>query len=145
MSLLWFKPGTNVKSAVDTLEQNAKGIGLGQIFYGPSLALNYDVPGLPPNDPRTPDVIVTPNVGVTYTGSAAKLAEHGGFAHDDTNVILLVSNPAFEPRTVYAGVGTSQIAPTVLKVLGLDPNLLDGVRLDGTGVLPSIEFNKLAW
>jgi hypothetical protein len=145
VSLLWFKPGTNVKSAVDTLEQNAKGIGLGQIFYGPSLALNYDVPGLPPNDPRTPDVIVTPNVGVTYTGSAAKLAEHGGFAHDDTNVILLVSNPAFEPRTVYAGVGTSQIAPTVLKVLGLDPNLLDGVRLDGTGVLPLIEFNKLAW
>ena len=89
-----------------------QGIGLGQIFYGPSLALNYDVPGFPPIDPRTPDVIVTPNVGVTYTGSAAKLAEHGGFAHDDTNVILLVSNPAFESTHRVPGVGTSQIAPT---------------------------------
>jgi hypothetical protein len=145
VSLLWFKPGTDVKSAVDTLEQNAKGIGLGQIFYGPSLSLNYDVPGLPPNDPRTPDVIVAPNVGVTYTGSAAKLAEHGGFAHDDTNVILLVSNPAFSPRTVYTGVGTNQVAPTILKALGLNPSSLDAVRLEGTPVLPDINFQQFGW
>ena len=46
-------------------------------------------------DPRTPDIIVTPNVGVTYSGSTSKLAEHGGFAHDDTNVMLLLSNPSF--------------------------------------------------
>ena len=45
-------------------------------------------------DPRTPDIIVLPNVGVVYTGSTKKQAEHGGFAHDDTNVMLLVSNPA---------------------------------------------------
>ena len=65
--------------------------GIGQIFWGRSVALNYDEPGLPPNaDPRTPDIIVTPNVGVTYTGSASKLMEHGGFAHDDTNVMLLL-------------------------------------------------------
>jgi hypothetical protein len=145
VSLLWFKPRTDVKSAVDTLEQNAKGIGLGQIFYGPSLSLNYDVPGLPPNDPRTPDVIVAPNVGVTYTGSAAKLAEHGGFAHDDTNVILLVSNPAFSPRTVYTGVGTNQVAPTILKALGLNPSSLDAVRLEGTPVLPDINFQQFGW
>ena len=71
------------------------GIALGQIYYGPSLALNYNDPTV---DPRTPDIIVTPNVGVTYSGSTAKLAEHGGFAHDDTNVILLLSNSSFQPR-----------------------------------------------
>ena len=42
-------------------------IGLGQIFYGPSLAINYNDPT---DDPRTPDIIVTPNVGVTYSGSS---------------------------------------------------------------------------
>jgi hypothetical protein len=105
------------------------------------LSLNYNKPGLPGNDPRTPDIIVTPNVGVTYTGSKSKLAEHGGFAHDDTNVILLLSNPGFAPRTVFSEVGTLQVAPTILKALGLDPNSLDGVRLEGTPILPGVNLN----
>ena len=146
VSLLWLKPGSDVEGAVSTLEQNASAIGLGQIYYGPSLALNYNWPGLGPGlDPRTPDIIVTPNVGVTYTGSASKLAEHGGFAHDDTNVILLVSNPAFSPRTVSTGVGTNQVAPTILKALGLNPSSLDAVRLEGTPVLPEINLQQFGW
>jgi hypothetical protein len=135
----------NTQTAVDILEvpANTKAAGIGQIYYGPSLALNYNTPGLGPGlDPRTPDIIVTPNVGVTYTGSAAKLAEHGGFAHDDTNVILLVSNPGFEPRTIYSEVGTMQVAPTILNALGLDPNKLDAVRLEGTPVLPDLNLNS---
>jgi hypothetical protein len=144
VSLLWLAPGENTQTAVNILEvpANTKAAGIGQIYYGPSLALNYNTPGLGPGlDPRTPDIIVTPNVGVTYTGSATKLAEHGGFSHDDTNVILLVSNPGFEPRTIYSEVGTLQIAPTILKALGLDPHKLDAVRLEGTPVLPDLNFD----
>lgn len=141
VSLLWLADSKDTQSAVDTLEENAAKAGIGQIYYGPSLSLNYNVPGLPPDDPRTPDIIVAPNVGVTYTGSAAKLMEHGGFAHDDTNVVLLISNPGFAPRTVYSEVGTLQIAPTVLTALGLNPRLLDGVRLEGTGVLPGLNLS----
>jgi hypothetical protein len=141
VSLLWLQNSANTASAVSALESNLKTAGIGQIFYGPSLAINYDVPGLPPNDPRTPDIIVTPNVGVTYTGSAAKLEEHGGFSHDDTNVMLLLSNPAFRPHTVYTSVGTNQVAPTILRALGLDPSQLDGVRLEGTSVLPDVNLN----
>ena len=83
---------------------------------------------------------MTPNVGVTYSGSHAKLAEHGGFAHDDTNVVLLLSNPNFKPRTVSAAVGTAQVAPTILQALGLNPTALDAVRAEGTGVLPGVTF-----
>ena len=140
VSLLWLSNSANTEAAVSLLDKNAKSAGIGQIYYGPSLSLNYNTPGLPPLDPRTPDIIVTPNVGVTYTGSSSKLSEHGGFSHDDTNVILLVSNPAFEPRTVYENVGTMQVAPTVLKALELNPASLDGVRLEGTSVLPHITF-----
>jgi len=137
VSLLWLANPANTLSAVSTLESNITEAGIGQIFYDQSLALNYNVPGLPPHgDPRTPDIIVTPNVGVTYTGSTAKQEEHGGFSHDDTNVILLVSNPGIVPKTVYSGVGTNQVAPTILDALGLDPRSLDGVRLEGTAVLP---------
>ncbi len=137
VSLIWLKRGSNVATAVSTLEANAAAIGLGQIYSGPTLAMNYNTPGYAPNgDPRTPDIIVTPNVGVTYTGSSKKQEEHGGFSHDDTNVILLLSNPGLWSKTVYSSVGTNQVAPTILSVLGLNPNSLDGVRLDGTQVLP---------
>jgi len=143
VSLLWLTNPSYTDQAVALLESNLTTFGAGQIFYGPTLALNYDKPGLGPGlDPRTPDIIVTPNIGVTYTGSATKLAEHGGFAHDDTNVILLLSNPAFSPRTVYTAVGTNQVAPTVLKALGLNPASLDAVRLEGTSVLPDINLQQ---
>jgi len=140
VSLLWLTSSANTDSAVAILEANPStttGIGLGEIYYGPSLSLNFDNPT---NDPRTPDIIVAPNVGVTYSGSTAKLAEHGGFAHDDTNVVLLLSFPSFKPRTVSAAVGTAQVAPTVLKALGMNPSSLSAVRVEGTPVLPAIPF-----
>jgi hypothetical protein len=137
VSLIWLKNSADTDESVKILEQNASatGIALGQIYYGPSLALNFNKPT---EDPRTPDIIVTPNVGVTYSGSKSKLAEHGGFAHDDTNVVLLVSHSSFRPHTVRAEVGTAQVAPTILKALGLDPRALDAVRVEGTGVLPAL-------
>jgi hypothetical protein len=139
ISLLWLKKSANVQSAVETLEQNAAAIGLGQIFFGPSVSLNYNTPGLGPGlDPRTPDIIVTPNVGVTYTGSAAKLEEHGGFSHDDTNVMLLVANPSIKHKIVSTFTTTSQVAPTILDVLGLNPNALQAVKLEGTSALPEV-------
>ncbi len=127
-------------SAVNTLEANAAAAGIGQIFYGPSLQTMFNAPGLPPNDPRTPDIIVQPNAGVVYTGSSKKQSEHGGFSHDDTNVILLVSNPSFQASTVTSSVETAQVAPTILQALGLDPNSLDAVQSEGTPVLPGLNF-----
>ncbi len=142
VSLLWLKPGVSTLAAVSLLETNAVSAGIGQIFYGDSLAPLYGVPGLPSagGDPRTPDIIITPHVGVIYTGSLKKQAEHGGFAQDDTNVILLVSNPSLKPRTVTSFVETSQVAPTVLELLGLDPRALDAVRKEGTPSLPGLVF-----
>jgi hypothetical protein len=139
VSLIWLKNSSDTLAAVKILEDNATpaGIELGQIYYGASLALNYNDPTV---DPRTPDIIVTPNVGVTYSGSTAKLAEHGGFAHDDTNVILLLSNPSFHPETVRTSVGTVQVAPTILRALGLNPSALDAVRAEGTPVLPAVQL-----
>jgi Type I phosphodiesterase / nucleotide pyrophosphatase len=139
VSLLWLKHSSDTDAAVKILEENgsATGIALGQIFYGPSVSLNYNDPT---EDPRTPDIIVTPNPGVVYTGSTAKLSEHGGFGHDDTNVILLLSNPSFRAKTVRAEVGTAQVAPTILKALGLNPLALYAVRVEGTGVLPGVNL-----
>ena len=89
-----------------------------------------------PADGRTPDFMVQPNPGVIYTTSQAKDQEHGGFAPDDSHVALLVSHPSLEPRTVDRRVRTTQVAPTVLRALGLEPRLLEAVRKEGTPVLP---------
>ena len=139
VSLIWLKNSSDTDAAVNILENNASatGIALGQIFYGPSLSLNYNDPTV---DPRTPDIIVAPNVGVTYTGSSKKLEEHGGFSHDDTNVVMLISNPELRGGTVYSSVGTAQVAPTILRALGLNPSLLQAVQIEGTAELPALPF-----
>jgi hypothetical protein len=143
VSLIWLNGSCTTAKAVALLEATSPAsnniAGIGQIMSGRQLSQLFGVPGLPPQgDPRTPDIVVTPNVGVTYSGSSKKLAEHGGFAHDDTNVIMLLSSPKLPAVTVGTPVQTTQVAPTILKALGLDPKALDSVRIEGTEVLPLI-------
>lgn len=144
VSLIWLS-GCSAQSAVATLESASPATnnvaGIGQIFWGPALTQLFNAPGVAPDgDPRTPDIVVTPNVGVTYSGSSKKLAEHGGFAHDDTNVMMLLSNPRLDAKTVFTAVETAQVAPTILAALNLDPSKLDAVRIEGTAVLPEADF-----
>jgi hypothetical protein len=145
VSLLWLNRSCTTADAVSLLRSMSPTTnnvaGIGEIFSGRLLTTYFNSPGIPPDgDPRTPDIIVTPNIGVIYSGSTGKLAEHGGFSRDDTNVMLLVSHPSFARKTVTSPVETMQVAPTILKALGLDPGALDGVRLEGTQVLPAVQF-----
>jgi hypothetical protein len=139
VSVLWLKKGVPVETAVALLETDATEIGLGEILYGPTLAPTYNVGGTGPGeDSRTPDIIVTPNIGMTYSGSTSMIGDHGGFAHDDTNVMMLVANPSFAPLTVSADTQTIQVAPTIVKALGLNPAALDAVKIEGTPVLSEV-------
>jgi len=45
---------------------------------------------------------------------------------------MLVSHPNLSQATITSPVATTQIAPTILKALGLDPSELDAVRLRPT-------------
>lgn len=90
----------------------------------------------PATDSRTPDFIAISPQGVIYTGGS-KLAEHGGFADNDRNVALLVAGPSMSGRIVDDVVETRQIAPTILRALGLNPRALQAVQQEGTAVLPA--------
>jgi arylsulfatase A-like enzyme len=139
ISLIWLLPSCSTAYAVGLIEQSANQLALDQIFVGNTLTTAFNKPGFPPDgDSRTPDFIVQPNIGHTYSGSTTKQSEHGGFAFDDTNVMLLVSSPWIAPKTVHAWAETMQVAPTILRALGLDPNALDAVRKEGTQVLPDL-------
>lgn len=99
--------------------------------------------GSPSTDDRTPDLIVKLLPGFLFDGntqSTVKRAEHGGLVPDDLNVPLILSGSGLGAgligSTVNSAVLTTQVAPTILFELGLDPTQLDGVRLEGTAVLP---------
>jgi len=52
--------------------------------------------------------------------------------------MILVSNPRLHARTVTSAVETTQVAPSILAALGLDPNKLQAVQIEGTPVLPGL-------
>lgn len=70
------------------------------------------MPGMfvPVGDPRHPDIVGIAQHGVVYTGG----------------------------HLVGAPVETTQIAPSILKLLGLAPRALDAVRIEHTRPLPGI-------
>ena len=104
----------------------------GEIFAGQSLQNKFNSPTV---DPRTPDIILKVNTGVIFTGGS-KIAEHGGANPQDRNVPLLVSGDAIEHAQVNnETVETTQIAPTILELLGLNPNSLMAVQIEHTQVL----------
>jgi len=84
--------------------------------------------------------VITPDIGVIYTGGKKKVAEHGGFAHDDTNVMMLFSNPGLRRNIVTRPVKTAQVAPTILAAFHLNPSDLQAVLKEHTQVLPGIQF-----
>jgi hypothetical protein len=130
---LWTHPATgrDYEGKPRTLEHS----GLAQIFAGKDAAHYF---GVPVSDPRHPDVWGVVQVGVVYTGGS-KIAEHGGANPADRDVPILVYAPgAVGPGSFHSWVETTQIAPTILDLLGLDPEALQAVRSEGTQVLPGI-------
>jgi Type I phosphodiesterase / nucleotide pyrophosphatase len=144
VGLIWLRDPSQTAAAVATINANlgcaAPGIcadGTGaSVLSGAALAARFGDPALG----RAPDIIVQPNPGVIYTSSTTKDAEHGGNSPDDSHVALIVSYPAWAASTNATAVVTTQVAPTILTALKLDPTLLQAVKSEGTAALPGITF-----
>ncbi len=135
IDLIWLTDQADTDADADLIAAAAKSTQAAKIFSGNSLKLRFNDPL---SDSRVPDIIVQPNLGVIYTGSTKKIAEHGGFSEDDTNVGLLVSNPRLNAAVIKEPVTTMQVAPTILKSLGFDPRELQAVRIEKTAALPGL-------
>src|SRR5262249_50338279 len=137
VGLVWLSPALqqkNYAAAKAYLNSQAGPLGITKLLDKDELAELY---GNPFGNNRTPDFIAITEHGLIYTGGT-KLAEHGGFANDDRNVALLVSNPGFARKLVADQVETRQVAPTILRALSIRPSELDGVREEGTKALPGL-------
>jgi hypothetical protein len=135
IALLWLQDQTQTANVAALINNHAKELFVDEVMAGDEIKLKFNDPM---HDNRTPDIIVQPQYGVVYTPSTKKNAEHGGFSFADTNVGLIVSHPRLPAQTIKTLVLSSQVAPTILHSLGLDPKELKAVRVEGTGVLPGL-------
>ena len=124
-------PAVNFQGQTVTVQHS----GLRAIYAGQQAAQFF---GVSKSDPHHPDVFAISQVGTIYT-TGSKIAEHGGDNPGDRDVPLVV----YAPGTVQPGqsshpVETTQVAPTILKLLGLNPSELQAVRIEHTPVLPGV-------
>ena len=133
IALIWLPDQSQVAAAADYLNTNAAALFIDEVMSGNDLKLKFNDPT---KDSRTPDIIAQPQYGTFYSASSKKNAEHGGFAYSDTNVGLIVSSPGMKAKIIKTPVSTSQVAPTILQKLGVDPQTLKAVRLEKTSALP---------
>ncbi len=135
---LWHHSATAVLYNNDGINRGTEQVahsGLARIYAGHEAARFF---GVRYSDPRYPDVFGRVQVGTVYT-TGSKIAEHGGDNPGDRDVPLIVYAPGTVRHSrVHAWVETTQVAPTILQLLDLNPNALEAVQKEGTKVLPGI-------
>ena len=139
VALIWLTDQSRTAEVVAALRTRQEKGRIQEIIAGEMLKLRFNDPAV---DPRVPDIIVQPVFGTLYVSpTSGFIAEHGGMTDPDMHVALLLSMPGVQARTVKFPVQTTQVAPTILKVLGLDPNALKAVQIEKTPLLPGLQFD----
>ncbi|GAB3982881.1 alkaline phosphatase family protein [Actinoallomurus acanthiterrae] len=133
VGLIWLTDQSKTAAAAAALREHAASAGIARVLAGEDVVRRF---GDPRRDPRVPDLVVITKPGVIYTKPGKKIAEHGGFSADDTHVALVAAGPGFRHTTIGGHVRTTQIAPSILTLLGLRPDALQAVRIEGTRPLP---------
>ena len=132
--LVWLTDPSKTPDAVAALSAHQGEAHISRIISGAALRLLFPDPRA---DSRAPDIVVEPELGVIYTNpSSLGIAEHGGFQDLDTHVPFVISNPNFRAHEIHASVQTAQVAPTILRLLKLDPEKLQAVQIERTQPLP---------
>ena len=144
VSLIWLLDPTQAAAAKAAIAELPAADGVDKVLDGSQF-------GSSATDNRTPDLVVQLKPGFLFDGNTAstvKRAEHGGLVFDDTAVPLILSSTGLDASVLGIAIGTAvfttAVAPTTLAALGLDPSLLDGVRLEGTAVLPGTGIGATA-
>jgi hypothetical protein len=139
VALIWLTDQSRTGDVVAALRRQQEKGRIQEIIAGEALKLRFNDPAI---DPRVPDIIVQPVLGTIYVSpTGGFIAEHGGMTDPDMHVALLLSMPGIDARVLKFPVQTTQVAPTILKALGLDANLLKSVQIEKTPALPGLRFD----
>ena len=110
--------------------------GLRRVYAGAAAARFL---GAYPGDERVPDVVGIAAPGSVWAGRKfSKIAEHGGAAADDRHVPIVVWGAGIAPGRLTQAVQTTQIAPSILALLGLPVDELEVARARSVRNLPGL-------
>jgi hypothetical protein len=141
-ALIWLGNQAATETVANALiaSSNSPGnpLNIAEVLWGPSLQQLFPDPTV---DAAPPDIVVIPNLGTNYevpNVNPPVAAEHGGFNENELHVPITIVHNTVKHGTVQAPVTTTQLAPTMLNLLNIDPHTLMGVTTEGTAVLPQI-------
>jgi hypothetical protein len=134
--MIWLTDSENTNRLVKTLADDAITLGIQDIYYGARLVLTLNTPAA---DSRMPDIILQPRAGVTWASQSGQaLMFYGGMQDEDTHVALMISGPQLTGRTDPTYVPTTQLAPLLLRALGMEKFDLRALHLEHSPALPGI-------
>jgi arylsulfatase A-like enzyme len=140
VAMVWISDPSTTPAVAKAYDQRAAALGIEEVYSGSRLALTLNPPGLHAGqDPRMPDIILQPELGVRWTTpNDTTVASYGGQLDQDTHVALLVSGAQLTGRRDPTWVPTTQIAPLLLRALGMEKFDLQALHQEHTPALPGI-------
>jgi hypothetical protein len=136
VAMIWLSDAAKTDAVVRAYGDRAAALGIADIYSGARLALTLNVTA---KDSRMPDIILQPDAGVLWGAADDKsIAGYGGMLDEDTHVALLVSGAQLTGRYDPTWVPTTQLAPLLLRALGLEKFDLQSLHLEHSPALPGI-------
>ena len=133
LAMMWLRDKSLSKDVAKAFSAQAQALGIQAVITGQALALTLNSPT---KDSRMPDILLEAQPGVLW-GNAA-LAGHGGQSDEDTHVALLISGAQLPGRFDPTLVPTTQLAPLLLRALGMEKFDLQALHLEHSPALPGI-------
>jgi hypothetical protein len=135
-AMLWLRNTAMSNHAAKALSKAAPQLGIQDIYWGTRLALTLNSSA---KDSRMPDIVLQPRAGVIWASADGKsLMSFGGAADQDTHVALMISGAQLTGRSDPTYVPTTQLAPLLLRALGMEKFDLRALHLEHSPALPGI-------
>jgi hypothetical protein len=135
-AMIWLHNPGLTATVVKAYSDHAAELGIQEIYSGARLALTLNSPK---TDSRVPDIILEASPGVIWGSEGRRhLVTNGGDSDLDTHVALLVSGAQLTGRRDPTYVPTNQIAPLLLRALGMEKFDLQALHKEHSPALPGI-------
>ena len=135
-AMIWLNDPAKTGAVAKAYSDRAAALGIQEIYSGAKLALTLNSPK---TDSRMPDIILQAKPGVIWGPSnETVLASYGGISDSDTHVALLVSGAQLTGRCDPTYVPTTQLAPLLLRALGMEKFDLQALHKEHSPALPGI-------
>lgn len=134
--MIWLRDASMISAVVKAYGDKSAALGIQEIYSGAKLGLTLN---LPDQDTRMPDIILQPELGVAWVSPTDTPAPiYGGMLDEDTHVALLIAGSQLTGRVDKTWVPTSQVAPLLLRALGIEKFDLQALHREHTPALPGI-------